>query len=70
MTKNVGRADRAVRLVLGIVLLSIFFLASGGLHWIGLVGVVPLMTGLMQWCPVYRLFGISTYEGAADKAAV
>lgn len=70
MTKNVGRADRTVRIVLGLVLLDIFFLASGGAHWIGLIGVVPLMTGLMQWCPAYRLFGVSTYERSADKAAV
>jgi len=69
MTNNVGGADRAIRIVLGLALLGLFFLQTGNLHWIGLIGIVPLMTGILRWCPAYRLFGISTCGSTADKAA-
>jgi hypothetical protein len=58
MKKNVGGADRAIRIIAGLVLLSLVFVGPKTL-W-GLVGLVPLLTGLIGWCPPYSLFGIST----------
>jgi len=55
---NEGTLDRAVRVVLGIALLSLAFV--GPKTAIGYVGVVPLLTGLIGFCPIYRLFGLST----------
>ena len=58
MTNNEAGWDRIVRVVLGIVLLSLTVV--GPQTWLGLVGVVPLATGLMGFCPLYRVLGVST----------
>ncbi len=60
MVKNVGGLDRMLRIVAGLVLLSLFFVLEGGARYVGLIGLVPLATGLLQWCPAYTLFGINT----------
>jgi len=62
--KNVGSIDRTLRIVAGIVLLSLVFVGPKSL-W-GLIGLVPLLTGLVRWCPAYTLLGIrscSTQSG-------
>ena len=58
MKANVGGIDRTLRIVLGLVLLSLVVIGPKTL-W-GLVGLVPLATGLMRFCPVYPLLGINT----------
>lgn len=58
MTTNEGTLDRALRIALGLALLSLTFL--GPRSMIGFVGLVPLATGLIGVCPLYRLFGVST----------
>lgn len=58
MTANVGKLDRALRIILGIVLLSLVFLGPH-MMW-GLIGIVPLATGLFGTCPVYSLLGFNT----------
>lgn len=58
MKSNVGTLDRLIRLLLAAGLFSLFFILPGGQKWLGLIGVVPLATGLVQWCPLYALFGI------------
>jgi hypothetical protein len=60
MEANVGGADRVVRIVVGIALLSLLFLLEGNSRWWGLVGVVLIATGLLRWCPAYLPFGIKT----------
>ena len=67
MTANVGSLDRVVRFVLGLLLLLAVFMPAFGmaahplLQWaLGLVGVVLIATALMRFCPLYRLFGLST----------
>lgn len=57
MNANVGSADRIVRIVIGLGLLG----AGVALHsfW-GLVGLLPVATGLFRFCPAYSLLGIST----------
>lgn len=64
MTMNVGSVDRALRLIAAVALLSLLVLLEGAARWIGLVGLVPLATGLMRWCPLYTLFGIRTCAAA------
>lgn len=64
MTKNVGNIDRIIRIVVGLALIAGFFLNSGGSYsWLYLIGIVPLATGLMSSCLLYRLFGFTTYHG-------
>jgi hypothetical protein len=52
--------DRALRVAVGLGLLSLVFV--GPATWLGLIGLVPLITGIFGHCPVYRLFGISTCQ--------
>lgn len=59
---NEGTVDRVLRIVLGLALLAWFFVdqGAGALHYAKLIGVVPLLTGLVGWCPLYSIFGLST----------
>jgi hypothetical protein len=59
MSNNEGTLDRAVRIALGIALLSIVVIGPKT-AW-GLLGVVPLLTGLVGYCPLYGVLGVSTY---------
>jgi hypothetical protein len=56
--RNENTVDRTIRVVLGLALLSLVFVGPQTL-W-GLVGLVPLLTGAIGSCPLYRLFGVST----------
>ena len=58
MTRNVGDIDKGLRIVAGLVLLALGWF--GPLGWWGLIGLVPLATGLIGNCPVYSLLGLST----------
>ena len=60
MTTNVGFADRVVRVVIGLALLSLLFLLDSGARWFGLIGLLPIGTALIGWCPAYTPFGIHT----------
>jgi hypothetical protein len=61
-TRNEHMVDRVIRVALGVGLLSLVFLGPRTL-W-GLVGVVPLVTGLAGTCPLYSLLGMSTCSRA------
>jgi hypothetical protein len=54
---NVGNTDRIIRFVLGAVIIVVGFYFKS---WWGVVGVVPIITGLLNHCPVYNLIGVST----------
>lgn len=58
MKKNVGNIERAIRIIVGLVLISLVFIGPQS-AW-GWIGVVPLATGLVGWCPPYSLLGINT----------
>ncbi|WP_050929159.1 YgaP family membrane protein [Aestuariivita boseongensis] len=58
MTRNEGTLDRSARILLGLILLSLVFVGPQTM-W-GLVGIVPLATGLLGYCPLYSVLGIST----------
>lgn len=62
MKANVGGIDRVFRVMTGIVLLALVFVlkSEDGLWLLGMIGIVPLVTGLMNWCPAYVLIGINT----------
>ncbi|MEZ5992035.1 MAG: DUF2892 domain-containing protein [Planctomycetota bacterium] len=68
MMRNEGTADRVLRVLVGLGVLSLVFVGPKTL-W-GLVGLVPLLTGLLGRCPLYTLLGIKTCpisKMAADK---
>ena len=58
MASNVGGIDKIVRIVAGVGLVGAT--AAGLLPVWGYIGIVPLATGLMGWCPAYTLFGMNT----------
>ena len=58
MTQNVGGIDRILRIVVGLVLISLVFIGPQT-PW-GWIGVIPLVTALIGWCPAYVPFGISS----------
>jgi hypothetical protein len=62
MKANVGGIDKILRIVAGIVLLALTFVLKDetGLWLWGLIGIVPLATGLMGWCPFYPLLGMNS----------
>ncbi|MEO7887361.1 MAG: DUF2892 domain-containing protein [Polaromonas sp.] len=64
MNKNAGTADRAVRIVAGLVILGLYFVLDPAYRWWALLGGVPLLTGLLGWCPAYTLLGIRTCKTA------
>ena len=57
MMKNVGGIDRIARIVVGLALISLVWLVPTNWGWIG---VVPLLTGLFNFCPAYTLLGVNT----------
>jgi uncharacterized RDD family membrane protein YckC len=57
---NAGGADRLIRVVLGVAALAFFITNTGPLHWLGLIGIIPLATAALGWCPLYALLGMST----------
>jgi len=60
MKANVGSIDRVLRVIAGVAIVGLFFLLEGNLRWLGLIGLVPIFTGLFGFCPAYSLFGFST----------
>jgi Protein of unknown function (DUF2892) len=68
MAMNVGGIDRGVRIVAGIGLLGLVFLLEGSARWLGLIGIVPLATGLVGYCPLYSLMGVNTCPATAKRA--
>jgi hypothetical protein len=58
MKLNVGGIDRILRITLGIVLIALAVTDTVG--WWGWLGIVPLATGLIGWCPPYAMLGLST----------
>ncbi|MEW5742128.1 MAG: DUF2892 domain-containing protein [Myxococcota bacterium] len=64
---NEGTMDRVIRVVLGVVLLALVFVGPQTVF--GWIGVIPLVTGLVGSCPLYRLFGINTCSLPDKKAS-
>ena len=69
MPTNESPIDRALRVVLGVVVLSLVVVGPKTM-W-GLLGLVPLLTGVVGFCPLYRVLGISTCSahGGRQQAA-
>ena len=59
MKVNMGNADRIIRIVLGLIIIGLGFMYES--YW-GLLGLIPLFTAFVRFCPAYLPFGISTCE--------
>ena len=59
--QNVGTVDRVIRVIVGLALLAGFFVyPEAGLRWLFLIGIIPLVTGIVGSCGAYSLLGVST----------
>jgi hypothetical protein len=66
MTQNIGSVDRMIRILAGLILLSLVFFLEGNARWWGFVGLLPLGTGVLGWCALYTPFGINTCHTGHD----
>ena len=57
MKQNIGSADRAIRIVAGLI---IIFIGIYFKSWWGVIGVLPIITAALGWCPAYLPFGINS----------
>ena len=55
MKNNVGGTDRMLRVIAGVIIIGIYYGS-----WWGLVGLVPLLTGITRFCPLYSIIGINS----------
>ena len=60
LKNNVGKTDRIIRIIVGLGMLSLLFLVGGKERLWGLLGLIPLLTGIMGLCPFYALIGFKT----------
>ncbi len=58
MKLNVGTIDKTLRIIVGLVLMALTYTGTIGV-W-GWIGIIPLVTGIMGWCPLYLLIGVNT----------
>ena len=67
MSKNIGSLERVIRILAGLGIISLAFIGPQS-PW-AFLGIVPLLTGLIGWCPPYALLGISTCKSCkgSDK---
>jgi predicted RND superfamily exporter protein len=57
MKSNIGKTDRIVRVVIGLIVIAVGYYFSS---WWGAIGLLPIFTAAIGWCGLYNLFGIST----------
>lgn len=68
MTKNVGGIDRILRIVVGVALLAYAIAGPDtGYNMWGYIGIIPLATGLISWCPLYPILGIRTCKANSEE---
>ena len=65
MKCNVGKTDRAIRIVTGLLIIGagVYFQ-----NWLGVIGLLPLVTATLGWCPAYVPFGISSCKEEPAQA--
>ena len=65
MVRSIGSIDRALRVMVGLVLIAYAIplgFSQTGWNWVGWIGVVPLLTAFLGTCPAYSILGVSTCE--------
>jgi hypothetical protein len=57
MQCNVGQTERTIRIVAGVAIIAAGIMFGS---WWGAIGLIPLATGIMRWCPAWTMLGINT----------
>lgn len=60
MKANEGSFDRIIRVILGLIILALWFVLQGNAKYFALIGLIPLITAILGWCPLYSIFGMNT----------
>lgn len=60
MKPNVGSTERIIRIIVGLALLSLWFVLSGNARYLSLIGLIPLLTAAVRWCPLWAMFRVNT----------
>ena len=60
MKRNVGWHDRATRIVIGVAIIAAILLCQVDPRWLALIGVIPILTAIGGWCPVYEVLDLTT----------
>ncbi len=68
MTPNIGNTEKVIRVIIGIALLSLLFVLEGNMRYLGLIGIIPLVTVAVSWCPIWKLLGINTCPATQLKS--
>ncbi|MGR3314494.1 YgaP family membrane protein [Roseovarius indicus] len=58
--QNIGNIERILRVLVGAALILGYFLSDGAYSWLYLLGIIPLATGMIGYCPPYAWLGINT----------
>jgi len=66
MKTNVGSIDKILRIIVGLVLIALSAFNIGGIGYWGYIGIIPLLTGLFNFCPAYTLLGLNTKGKSAE----
>lgn len=71
MNRNVGTVDRVLRVILGLALIAfaLGYIAPGSPYaWLGWIGIVPILTAVFSFCPLYAMLGMHTCPYEAKKS--
>jgi hypothetical protein len=64
MPRNIGSLDRIIRAVIGVALIALAVVDHGPIRWLGLIGIVLLVTASVRFCPAYWLMRVKTLRAA------
>lgn len=62
MEKNIGSLDKYIRVAVGLALLAFIFIWDSSARWFGLIGVVPIITAYINFCPLYAAIKFNTLD--------
>lgn len=60
LQKNIGGIDQRIRFVVGLAFLSLVYFLPTPKNYIGLLGLIPLTTAFIRYCPLYKIIGVNT----------
>ncbi|MCS6808941.1 MAG: DUF2892 domain-containing protein [Bacteroidota bacterium] len=63
---NIGQTDRILRIIFGLAIIAVGVYVQS---WWGAIGLIPLATAIIRWCPLYAPLGISTCRASSDEKA-
>lgn len=70
MKANIGDTERVIRIVVGLALLSLLFMLEGNAKYLGLIGIVLIVTAALRWCPAWTLLGVNTCPVETPKTGM